>query len=447
MNKARTKVITLDSVSKYYNIYNTPQDRLKHSISNLLHKSSSANNSKFHNKYWALDSISYSIKAGDTVGIVGRNGSGKSTLLQLIAGILTPTSGSINVNGKIAALLELGAGFNPEYTGRENIYTNALILGMKQKAIDAQFDEIVEFSELGKFIDRPIKTYSSGMYIRLAFSVAINSLPEILIIDEALSVGDEAFQRKCFAKISEFQENGGTLLFVSHNPALVLELCDHAILLEQGKLILSGSPKSVINQYQKLLYTPKSDQAELVEKISCSNNDDNVSEKGVTSNYLKEDYDPSLISSSLVAYHNEAAEIKNAAIYTPSGKKVNLLVSKNEYQFKYQVVFNQDTNNAKAGTLIKTITGLELGGAAKPINNKGNVIKAGSIADICFNFHCNLTSGTYFFNAGISKVDGGDEYFISRYIDILMFKVLPIENTITTGTVDFLISPKINLHS
>ncbi|MBJ8191063.1 ABC transporter ATP-binding protein, partial [Bacillus cereus] len=202
----------------------------------------------------------FKVEKGKTCGIVGPNGSGKSTLLQILTGILQPTSGYFNVKGRISALLELGAGFNPDYTGRENIFLYASILGVEKKEIETKIDEIIEFAQIGDFIDRSVKTYSSGMYVRLAFAVAINVDPDILIVDEALAVGDESFQRKCFRKFEELKEKGVTILFVTHSLGLVKQFCDEAVLIYKGELIEQGHPNHVINVYTKLclLYTSPS---------------------------------------------------------------------------------------------------------------------------------------------------------------------------------------------
>jgi len=197
--------------------------------------------------------VDLTLGRGETVGIVGRNGSGKSTLLQIICGTLQPTAGDVNVNGRVAALLELGAGFNPDFTGRENVYLNGAIIGLSREEIDAEFEKIERFADIGQFINQPTKSYSSGMYVRLAFSVAIHANPDILIIDEALSVGDEAFQRKCFARIEQMQAKGTTILFVSHSAQAVIELCDRAVLLDAGEILLTGTPKQVVGQYQRLM--------------------------------------------------------------------------------------------------------------------------------------------------------------------------------------------------
>ena len=251
--------IKVENLSKCYQIYDTPRDRLKQFIYPKIksalepvkklitgHQSPITN---YYHEFWALKDVSFEVKKGETVGIIGRNGSGKSTLLQMICGTLTPTSGSVQTNGRIAALLELGSGFNPEFTGRENVYMNASILGLSQDEIDARFDDIAAFADIGYFIEQPAKTYSSGMYVRLAFAVAISVEPEILIVDEALSVGDIRFQTKCINAISNIKENGSTILFVSHSAGQIEALCDRAIWLNDGMVKADGQPKSLMRNY------------------------------------------------------------------------------------------------------------------------------------------------------------------------------------------------------
>ncbi len=237
--------LDFDNIGKCYQIYGRPIDRLKQSLWR--------GRRRFYKEFWALRDISFTITKGETVGIIGSNGAGKSTLLQVICGILRPTVGRIRVQGKIAALLELGAGFNPEFTGRENIYMNASVLGMTRAETDECFDDIVRFADIGQFIDQPVKNYSSGMYVRLAFAIAINVSPDILIIDEALAVGDIRFQNKCMAKITAFCSKG-TVVFVSHNMTAVNELCSRVIWMESGQIRMDGRPKYVIEKYLQYMY-------------------------------------------------------------------------------------------------------------------------------------------------------------------------------------------------
>lgn len=244
--------IRVTNLSKRYEIYDTPRDRLRQFVAPRLQRLAGQSPKQYFREFWALKDVSFEVKKGETVGIIGRNGSGKSTLLQMICGTLSPTSGSIQTNGRIAALLELGSGFNPEFTGRENVYMNASVLGLNSKEIDARFDDIAAFADIGQFIEQPVKTYSSGMYVRLAFAVIAHVDADILVVDEALAVGDAVFTQKCMRFIRRFQENG-SLIFVSHDTASVQNLCKSGIWLKNGRIEQAGTAKSVSESY--LQYT------------------------------------------------------------------------------------------------------------------------------------------------------------------------------------------------
>lgn len=234
-------VISVRNLTKTYRLFGHPGDRVKQFLSLGL--------KRYHREFTALKDVSFDIKKGETVGIIGRNGSGKSTLLQLICGILKPTSGSVQVNGRISSLLELGAGFNPEFTGRENVYFQGALMGFTKAQMDEKFDEIAAFADIGEFIDQPVRTYSSGMFVRLAFAVAIHVEPDILVVDEALAVGDASFQAQCFKKIGLLHEAGTSLLFVSHATNQIVRHCDRAFLLEAGRMVGHGDPHTITNQY------------------------------------------------------------------------------------------------------------------------------------------------------------------------------------------------------
>jgi lipopolysaccharide transport system ATP-binding protein len=238
--------ICVRNVSKKYRLFNSQADRLKEAFSPFRRK--------HHHDFWALQDVSVDIPRGRTVGIVGRNGSGKSTLLQIICGILRPTSGDVTVNGRIAALLELGAGFNPEFSGRDNVLLNGAIQGVSREEMIARLPVIEAFADVGEFFDQPVKTYSSGMFVRVAFAAAINIEPDILIVDEALAVGDVRFQEKCYRKFQEFRQQGRTILFVTHDTRKVLEFCSHAVLLEQGRVVCQGDPQETLDVYEELLF-------------------------------------------------------------------------------------------------------------------------------------------------------------------------------------------------
>jgi ABC-type polysaccharide/polyol phosphate transport system ATPase subunit len=250
MNKKT--VIDVNNLTKTYHLYNSHIDRLKETFHPFR--------KTYHYPFNALTNISFNVKKGETLGIIGRNGSGKSTLLQLICGILQPTSGDVRVNGRISALLELSSGFNPEFTGRQNVYIKSAILGLKTSETDARFDEIVTFADIGDFIDQPVKTYSSGMYVRLAFAVAINVEPQILVVDEALAVGDAAFQYKCFRRIEEMQKKGTTVLLVTHDVGAIKKLCNRAIWLHEGQIANDSDSISVADQYQDFTRKKSGDQ-------------------------------------------------------------------------------------------------------------------------------------------------------------------------------------------
>ena len=245
--------ISVQNLSKCYQIYENPRDRLKQFVMPRMHRIAGNKPKQYFNEFWALKDVSFEIKKGETIGIVGRNGSGKSTLLQMICGTLTPTSGSIQTNGRIAALLELGSGFNPEFTGRENVRMSCALLGLSTEEMEARFDEIASFADIGGFIEQPIKTYSSGMYVRLAFAVNIISRPEIMIVDEALAVGDMNFQAKCMTAMKHLQESGATVLFVSHDVGAVKSLCTRGIYLEHGVVQAVGRAPDIAEHYIRVM--------------------------------------------------------------------------------------------------------------------------------------------------------------------------------------------------
>ena len=241
--------IRVQNLSKCYQIYDKPHHRLKQSLYPRLQRFIGSSPKQYFREFWALKDVSFEVKKGETVGIIGRNGSGKSTLLQIICGTLAPTGGNVETKGRIAALLELGSGFNPEFTGRENVYMNAAVLGLSKEEVNERFDSIAAFADIGQFIEQPVKTYSSGMYVRLAFAVAVNVEPDILIVDEALAVGDMLFQTKCMIRLKEMMDNGATVLFVSHDISTVKSLCQQSIYLQRGHIVCLGKASEVVDAY------------------------------------------------------------------------------------------------------------------------------------------------------------------------------------------------------
>jgi lipopolysaccharide transport system ATP-binding protein len=263
--------IKVENLSKCYQIYEHPRDRLKQFILPRVRRFLGLPEKKYYREFWSLRDVSFEVKKGETVGIIGRNGSGKSTLLQMICGTLNQSSGKIETQGRIAALLELGSGFNPEFTGRENVYMNAAVLGLSHVQVQERFADIEKFADIGEFIDQPVKTYSSGMMVKLAFSVIAHVDADILVVDEALAVGDAFFTQKCMRFIRQFQKNGGTLLFVSHDTGAVINLCESAVLLEQGRLTEAGSPKKVSERYLSTLYSETQNIGGTVEELPPEN--------------------------------------------------------------------------------------------------------------------------------------------------------------------------------
>ncbi len=449
VRSAAAPAIAVRDLGKCYRIYDRPQDRLKQAL-RLRGK-------QYFREFWALRGVNLEVRRGEMTGIVGRNGSGKSTLLQLICGILTPTCGSIEVQGRVAALLELGAGFNPEFTGRENVFMNGAILGLTHAEVAERFDEIVAFSELRDFIDRPVKTYSSGMFVRLAFAVATSCQPDILIVDEALAVGDEAFQRKCFSRLERLRERGGTVLFVSHSAATVLQLCNSAFLLDQGELLLSGGPRKVITAYHKLIHSPPEWTKQAREEIARGRSiaagregaSDAVPAPDVareSSHSLQAGYDPHLKSKSCTEYSASGAQISQAGISTLTGEPVNQLVPREEYVLRYKVQFQKPCVGVRYGTMIKSIAGLDLGGFATAAS-EGEPVSAGDVADVAIRFRCLLPPGVYFMNAGVRGTVDAEELYLHRLVDALAFRVLSDGQERLQGMFDFQMQPHVDLRS
>lgn len=440
--------ISVEGLDKCFHIYDKPLDRLKQMFVR--------GRRQFYREFWAVRGVDFKIPKGETVGIVGRNGSGKSTLLQMICGTLNPTGGTIVTNGRIAALLELGAGFNPEFTGRENVYLNASILGLTKEETDARFSDIADFADIGEFIEQPVKSYSSGMLVRLAFAVAINVDPEILIVDEALAVGDEVFQRKCFSRIETIKRSGATILFVSHSGSTIVELCDRVILMDAGEKLAVGEPKTIVAKYQKLIYAPEEKRAELRAELRRLLNGTAAQESAdyATSTRVEEDqvraqefFDANLVSSSTIEYESHGAVIENPKIQTLDGSRVNNLVHRRTYRYTYTVNFSVAASQVRFGMVIRTVSGFSLGGAVSSTSAKMiPYVAAGSTITVNFDFQCNLNSGIYFLNAGVFGTGDGEETVLHRLVDAVAFRVAPPENNIATEVIDFHCEPSVKIH-
>lgn len=427
--------IRVEHLSKCFHVYDLPRHRLQQFVLPALRRSVGLPAPNYFREYWALHDVSFTINKGETVGIVGKNGSGKSTLLQLICGTLTPTSGEVEANGRIAALLELGSGFNPEFTGIENVYLNGAVLGLDRQEIDARLDDILAFADIGDFIKQPVKTYSSGMAVRLAFAVQTVVDPDIFIVDEALAVGDEKFQRKCFARLEELKARGTSILFVSHSAPSVKELCDKALLLNEGQRLLYGDASEVVKSYQRLIYAPAEKYLELVETYKA------LDSQGVTTplqlanesfqlvrTAAQDEFDPGLQPESTVCYPEQGARIESLEIFNGKGERVNVLSPGEEYQFVVSGVFTKTCESVYFGMHIRTVSGLEVTGQRYPHEQQTvEQIPAGDRFKIRFTYRMSLTPGIYF--AGCGLWSHNEPNNLHRIMDAAMFRVtLPNEN-------------------
>jgi lipopolysaccharide transport system ATP-binding protein len=359
---------------------------------------------------------------------------------------LQPTAGEITVNGRISALLELGSGFNPEFTGKENIYLNAAILGLNKEEIEEKYPDIIAFADIGEHINQPVKTYSSGMYVRLAFAVAVAVDPDILIVDEALAVGDEAFQRKCFSRIDRIKDNGGTILFVSHSAGTIVDLCNRAILLDHGECILQGKPKEVISAYQKMIYAPIEKREKVRNDIKNGKYQVGRIEDKKEQITVKDEsqFDSGLKPESTVIYESKGAIISSPRIISEDGKQVNLLERGKRYTYCYDVEVAKTVRNVRFGMMFKTKSGIELSGfSSHPLENTIDEVTADTKLTVEFEFTCLFVSGTYYTNSGCTAIINGERTHLHRIVDACMFSILPEGRTDMAGYIDFETTAKV----
>lgn len=411
--------IKINEISKIYKLYNNPMDRLKEALK-LTRKVN-------YSEYYALDKISIDIKKGETVGLIGTNGAGKSTLLKIVTGVLTPTSGTVSVDGKIAALLELGAGFNMEYTGIENIYLNGTMMGFTKSQMETKVDDIIDFAGIGDFINQPVKTYSSGMFARLAFAVAINVNPDILIVDEALSVGDIYFQSKCFKKMDEIKKNGTTILLVTHDLSSVVKYCDRAVLLNKGRFVEEGTPKHIVDIYKKILVNQFDETGD--------NKDGNITDGTVTAQTIVPE--GSLWKSKMnvggeeTVYGNGKAAIFDFGLFDDSGQITNIVMKKKKFTLKMKVRFNEAVEYPIFAYTFKNEKGVEITGT-NTMFEKIEVEDAskGDIYIAEFSQVMNLQGGEYLLSFGCTGFVQNDFVVYSRLYDITNVTVVSEQNTV-----------------
>jgi len=432
--------ISLKNVAKYYKLYGEPKDRLKEALHPFK--------KKYHKPFYVLKGLNLEIGKGDVLGVVGRNGCGKSTLLKLIAGVLQPSEGTLTVNGKVTALLELGAGFNPEFTGIDNIQFYAKVLGISDQEFEEKLPLIIAFADLGDFLYQPVKTYSSGMKSRLGFSVAVYVDPEILILDEVLAVGDALFKRKCYAKMEEFFKAGKTIIYVSHDANSVNQLCNRAVLIHEGEIIMDGEPKKVTQYYEKILFSKSDDIKSILAELPILVSEEKAvvevsyKEKVIDEQYNKTEPNDSayfieyLRPKDFVKIQNYDVDIHSPKVITPEGTEVNALVLGENYIYTFRVIFKEAFRGVSFGSQVKSIRG--------QIISLASLQEAGDTIDqimpgeylVKWSFSCMLLPGDYFFDSSTTGYVLDDEReVLCRIKDLYMIRVIKPKNLPYQGLV------------
>ncbi len=407
MTKQNEIAIAVKDVRKIYKLYDKPGDRVKEAL---------GFGKKSHKVHYALNGVSMDIRRGETVGIIGTNGSGKSTILKIITGVLNPTEGEVVVDGRISALLELGAGFNMEYNGIENVYLNGTMMGFSEKEIDEKLPAILEFADIGDYVYQPAKTYSSGMFVRLAFAVAINIEPEILIVDEALSVGDVFFQAKCYHKFEEFKEMGKTIIFVSHDLSSISKYCDRVYLLNKGNLLGEGSPKEMIDAYKRVLVgqyeIPEEGNENLVEDVQIR-----AAAEGLNPKALE--------------YGTKQAEIIEYYITDDNGVRTTAVIKGAEFTVHMKVRFGDALPAPIFAFSVKNVHGTEITGTNSMIEKAFlEPGKPGQVKDVTFTQKMSLQGGEYLLSFGVTGYNGDIFEVYHRLYDALNVTVVSDKNTV-----------------
>ena len=405
--------VELVNVSKYYKLYDKPIDRLKEAL-NPFHK-------KYHREYYALNDISLKIQSGEVIGIVGANGAGKSTLLKIVAGVLTPSKGDVRVQGRINAILELGAGLKPDMTGRENIRLHLEINKIPVSIRKEKIAEIVEFADIGNFIDQPVKTYSSGMKSRLGFALSTSMEPDILIVDEALSVGDISFKLKSYSRMKNLMKNGCTVLYVSHDLQSIINLCDRAILIMNGRLFGNGKPKDIVEEYQRKLFSEKETQK------PTSGKEKEIFEDRWEKRYKKGFFTRELVKKPRILKNRDVI-IREILILDEAGEVVNILKKGQRYSVWIDIHFRESFSNAMFGIQFKTINGIYIYGFRDETFYDTSVNEGDEVVAE-FTFDNNLLPGTYYLNVGVASTINGKIIYLTEYSEASPFKVVDYSTT------------------
>ncbi|MBO67836.1 MAG: sugar ABC transporter ATP-binding protein [Acidiferrobacteraceae bacterium] len=427
-------LIEVSGLTKSFRIYPTPVSRVREYLS--------GGRKTYHTEVKALNAVSFKLSRGETLGLVGPNGSGKSTLLEILCGTTRPSGGQVRVNGRVSALLELGAGFNPEFTGRENIIVNAIIQGISLDAIEKRFDAIAEFADIGEFIDHPVKTYSSGMYVRLAFAAAVGMDPDILVIDEALAVGDIRFQRKCYRYFNQLQSKGTTIIFVTHAVELVRSHCDRAILLNQGNIESSGDPKAVIHDYLELMFSGTNGATEQpsireltgreIQSESIQIPRDNCKSRRT---YNNDEF----------RWGNGSAEIFDFLIKSGGVEDPLTFNTGDEVDLRMMVQFNEALSSLIYGLTIRTVDGVMVfGGNTRDAEVLVKDRTQFETADISFRFILNLLPGEYFLSLGVAQdSEVVDNLAIDRRYDLIHLTVIGSSSDLGFASLEMKITDQI----
>ena len=421
--------ISVQDVTKIYRLYDKPIDRLLEAMS-ITKKT-------YHKKFFALDKISFEIEKGTTVGIIGTNGSGTSTILKIITGVLNPSSGKVEVDGNISALLELGAGFNMDYTGIENIYMNGTMMGFSREEMEKKLPEILEFADIGDFVHQPVKTYSSGMFVRLAFALAINVEPEILIVDEALSVGDVFFQSKCYKKMDEIRQKGTTILMVTHDMGSVIKYCDKVILLNKGSFVAEGNAGEIVDLYKKILANRFEPEQEAEDEKNSGGAA--VLESG---KLMKEALS---LNPNVTEYGDGRAEIYDLGLIDSKGEISNLLIKGEEFTIKERIRFFADIKQPIFTYTIKDKKGTELSGT----NTMFELIDVqevhpGDTYDVEFKQKMNLQGGEYLVSMSCTGFENGQHVVYHRLYDVANITVISNKNTVGIYDMESKVSVSLN---
>ena len=418
--------VVLENLSKSYQIYEQPRDRLAQMVMPRLQRVAGFTPRQYYRDFWAVRDVSLKICKGETVGIIGRNGSGKSTLLQLVAGTLAPTSGSLVVQGRVAALLELGSGFSPEFTGRENIHTNATVLGLSAAEIAARMDAIVGFADIGEFLDQPIKTYSSGMLVRLAFAVQAQVEPDVLIVDEALAVGDARFQAKCFDRLRQLKARGTSILFVTHSTEQIVTHCDRAVLLEAGRIHMVGAPRDVVNYYLDLLFgrerTSGSEAAPAAAAIAAGAARPALSVTHETFS-SRRGYNPHEYR-----WGDGAATILDFSLSANGVEDPATIACGDHVQLDVAVRFDRPVVGPIFGATLKSKDGITIFGSNSEmlaIPGVREIGSAGEVVVLRLMFECRLGAGDYFLSLGVASREAETVVPHDRRYDAIHLKVVP----------------------